>query len=169
LDLSGNKLIDGVPLSLYNQRLEVLKVGGNVDVTGTIPSIISNMTSLRVFDVGQTKFGGPIPTGIYSLPNITTLDLGQAAFTGGISELIGKTNKTLVDLFLDGNLLTGPLPAAFSALGKLENLFLANNSLTGSIPETGLCERRGLGGGNLQQITRDCNIVCGCCPEKCVD
>jgi hypothetical protein len=145
----------------------VLKVGRNVDITGTIPTTISTMTALRVLDVGQTKFGGPIPDAIYSLPNITTLDLGNAAFTGRISELIGNINKTLIDLIVDGNQLTGPLPAAFAQLGKVEILFLANNDLTGTIPFAGLCSRRKLGGGNLQEVTRDCNIVCSCCPEDC--
>jgi Leucine-rich repeat (LRR) protein len=168
LDLRRNNLFGAIPSLLYNTGLEVLRVNSNAEVTGTIPTTISIMTSLRILDLGETNFGGIIPTAIYSLPNITYIDISYGEFKGGISELIGNINNTLTDLIVEGNQLTGPLPAALSSLGKLESLLIANNDLTGTIPVEGLCERRELGGGKFQHVSYDCGIVCSCCVEKCV-
>ena len=168
LDLRQNKLYGEIPTTLYQPGIQVLHIGANGDMQGTLPSLIGNMLSLRIFGLGPSKMSGQIPDILYTLPNLTEIDFSQCAFTGGISDSLKLLNGTLVRLYLDGNNLSGPLPeASMATLGKLEQITIQNNDLTGSIPQA-MCERRGLLGGQLQTLNLDCNIDCNCCNSECV-
>ena len=53
---------------------------------------------------------------------------------------------SLKELWLQGNQLTGPIPAALGNLANLEGLQLAKNQLTGKIPaELANCTKLGKG------------------------
>ncbi|KAH7848541.1 hypothetical protein Vadar_004175 [Vaccinium darrowii] len=64
---------------------------------------------------------------------LETFDLGHNNFIGGFPLWVAKL-KPLVNLYIDSNQLTGPLPLNLSGLQNLRMLYVSNNSFTGVIP-----------------------------------
>jgi hypothetical protein len=63
LDVSKNRLTDGLPSQLGNLvKLETLNLSHN-DFNGSIPSSFASMVSLSALDVSYNNLEGPLPTG----------------------------------------------------------------------------------------------------------
>ncbi len=139
----------------------------NVDDPGT-PGTDSNLfRDLRRVHLTGNRFTGEFPEWIYNLPGLNLLDLELAlsgtvdgqrflatdlqlvnlagnAFHGSLPDFkfrdsLGEAiNTGLVNLRLDGNAFTGPIPAGYSAFADgraVKDLSLAANRLTGDIPD----------------------------------
>ena len=70
------------------------------------------------------------------------------------------TDGRVTQLFLNGNQLTGTIPAALGGLTNLQQLLLSDNALTGTIP----VELGGL--ANLQQLLLNDNALTGTIPVE---
>ena len=79
------------------------------EVDGEIPTILGNLTELRVLNLSGNRLNGQIPTSIGNLAKLTRLVLST-------------------------NSLDGQIPANIVRLGNLQFLLLNNNDLTGEIP-----------------------------------
>ena len=78
--------------------------------------------------------GGPIPSDLNYLIGLEELNLYYNSITGKIPSL--HKLEALETIDLDGNLLTGTVPASVFSLPQLKNLFLLNNeNLGGTIPD----------------------------------
>lgn len=124
LDLQYNNIVGPIPSSLYNKKLQGLKLGGNA-IAGNIASNISMMTELRVLNLGNSTMSGELPTELYHLPRLKELHLSNANFGGELSDDFRLLNETLMALSLDGNNFSGEIPGAFD---DLEILGTCNNS-----------------------------------------
>ncbi|KAJ4842757.1 Protein STRUBBELIG-REPTOR FAMILY 8 [Turnera subulata] len=123
-------------------------------LSGTLGYLLSNLMSLRTFDLSDNNIHDTIP---YQLPpNLTSLNLAKNNLSGNlpysISTMVSLTYlnmshnvlaQSIGDVFLNLSHLTtvdlsfnnfsGDLPNSFSSLSNLSSLYVQNNQLTGSL------------------------------------
>ena len=104
-------------------------------LSGTIPSEIGLLTSLKELDLRSTGVAGPIPEELFSLTKLEALYLGNTRLSGTISSKIGQLSS-LSWLDLAETQISGTLPDEMFSLPRVSLLQLnGNRNLTGSIPE----------------------------------
>ena len=102
-------------------------------LSGPIPSLLGELSSLTWLDLGSNRLTGPIPAELGRLANLEWLRLGNNRLTGPIpAELGGLADLTY--LHLQSNNLTGTIPAELGRLANLNSLSLRENELSGPIP-----------------------------------
>ncbi|KAL5993952.1 hypothetical protein ACLOJK_038309 [Asimina triloba] len=129
----------------------------HLSLTGTIPPLLSNLSSLQFLDLSNNLFHGKLPHHLFSLPLLRTLSLRDNSLTGALPHNL-SSSLNLQHLFLasnrlSGNLppfpplpslsaleishnyLTGPIPPSIGNLSSLVHLYLSNNLLSGHIPQ----------------------------------
>ena len=121
------------------RRVAELDITGNA-MNGTLPSSLSNLTTLKLLRVTDTQISGSIPPELGTMTNLKRLEIGNNhRITGSIPPELGNLTE-LVSLILLNNSITGDIPAALFGAGetpgmlKLEFINLGDNLLTGSIP-----------------------------------
>ncbi|CAM8881996.1 unnamed protein product [Rhodiola kirilowii] len=109
------------------------------NVTGTIPSFVGSpdgLASLSEFHLAFNYLEGPLPSQFLG-SSIRSLWLnGQKSETklnGSIAVLGNMTS--LVQVWLHGNMFTGPIPDV-SGLKSLEDFSVRDNQLTGPVPDS---------------------------------
>ncbi|KAF5779197.1 putative protein kinase RLK-Pelle-LRR-IX family [Helianthus annuus] len=127
-----------------------------------LPETLKSASSLQVFSATSANITGTIPDffGGDSFSGLTTLHLAFNSLEGGLPDsfsgssiqslwLNGQTSRSklngtldviknmtqLTQVWLHGNMFTGPLPD-FSGLNELQNFSVRDNSLTGPVPES---------------------------------
>jgi hypothetical protein len=113
--------------------LSVVVIAYN-DLTGTLPTWISQTNRLVTLDVGQNYLHGNLYRGFSD--SITGLYLYENEFTGSIPDTLFMSMNQLQVLELYYNQLTGTISDQFSNLDKLTGLFLSNNQFSGTLPDT---------------------------------
>lgn len=100
---------------------------------GPIPSGISLLTKLsdlRISDLNGSQATFPP---LNNLTNLNTLILRSCNIIGRIPEYLGMTSvKKLLDLSF--NKLSGEIPINFDRLSLIENIYLSGNLLSGPVP-----------------------------------
>ncbi|XP_050227786.1 probable LRR receptor-like serine/threonine-protein kinase At1g67720 [Mercurialis annua] len=94
-------------------------------------------------------------------PRIVKISLSSKNLTGNIPSNLPKLNG-LVELWLDGNSLTGPIPD-FTGCANLEIIHLENNKLTGELPSS-LVNLP-----NLRELYVQNNLLSGTVPSGLLD
>lgn len=139
-------------------------------LAGKISTLIGQMRNLTEFTIGSSLMSGSIPTELYQVTTLKVLDLHNSSFTGPLPES-GLGNLTgLREFEVNMNDLTGTIPTiAIANMVDLERLQLQDNDrLTGYITEE-ICEMRGKAPKTIQVLVVGCNIPCffdGCCDNK---
>ena len=105
----------------------------NNSLTGSIPSIIGNLTNLNTLILGGNDLSGPIPIEIGNLNNLQNLNLQSNQLSGRIPSEIGNLIN-LENLNLLGNQLSGEIPSEIGNLINLNELSFSSNQLSGAIP-----------------------------------
>lgn len=109
------------------------------DFSGTIPSEVKSMMSLEDMVIADNLISGTIPLLFSSLPNLTSLSIYRRDKPGPrLSGPLPPFDKVprLKSLALDGNDLTGAIPDTFLDASKsVTSVYLAHNQLKGDIPE----------------------------------
>jgi Leucine-rich repeat (LRR) protein len=103
------------------------------NLTGTIPSELGQLTSMKYLSLDTNKLSGNIPSQLGNLSNLEYLYLSGNQLTGTIPAELGNLNKVLL-LYVAGNKLSGSIPVSLGNLPALRWLDLAENELTGNIP-----------------------------------
>jgi len=134
--LNGNwSFLEGVTSPIVE-----LWIDANVNITGTIPADVGNLTTLESLSIAYNSLTGYMPT---------TFD--------------GLTN--LKQFWAYGNLLSGEIPTTLGELTKLSIVQLEGNSFVGSMPEL-VCQNTVFPTDFLKQLGADCDdilFVCPCC------
>ncbi|XP_038970403.1 probable LRR receptor-like serine/threonine-protein kinase At1g56140 [Phoenix dactylifera] len=103
-------------------------------LTGTLPAFIGNLTELQYLTVGTNALSGTIPKELGKLQKLISLSIGTNNFSGSLpSELGNLTN--LQQLYINSCGLGGEFPSTVSSLKNLQTLWASDNNFTGKIPD----------------------------------
>lgn len=133
LDIRFNFFTGSVPPQIFMQTLDVLFINNN-NFMQKLPENFGTTTALYL-TLASNKFTGPIPRSIgKASKTLTEILLLDNMLTGCLPYELGFLHKlTLFDA--ENNQLTGPLPCSLGCLENLEILNLAGNLLYGKVPE----------------------------------
>ena len=129
----GNVIIPGTIPSYISEftSLEQLILEGNL-LEGSIPDDFGNLTSLEYLNLRNNKLTGTLPASLGKLSNMTFMTLGKNNFQGQLPSWLGDLSR-LGLLDLSDNKFTGTVPTTFAQLTSLQHVSLQNNVLNGSI------------------------------------
>jgi hypothetical protein len=138
LDLSynfftGDTTVGDLDFLAGMSSLEVLTLDYNAGIVGTLPALVSNLTSLTGLSVSNTGMYGAIPASLSRLTALRHLYLDDCAFTGSLDVVQEMTNLTHV--YLEDNSFSGTVDDDFFVNSRdLVNLDVSNCSLRGYVP-----------------------------------
>jgi Leucine-rich repeat (LRR) protein len=158
LHLFGNTIGGGVPDLSQLSNLKSLGLM-NLDLRGTIPSSLGEMTALTTLALGQTKIFSTIPDSIAKLTNLRILGLDGLGLTGKIDPVL-KLNK-LEALYMEDNHLSGEIYN--SDWQSMKELDISNNMIDGRLPDNLFHNT------NLHVIDLHRNLIFGDFPQKLVN
>ncbi|KDO39416.1 hypothetical protein CISIN_1g0020212mg, partial [Citrus sinensis] len=115
----------GVACEVHSQRVTVLNIS-SLNLTGTIPSQLGNLSSLQSLNLSFNRLFGSIPSAIF-------------------------TTYTLKYVCLRGNQLSGTFPSFISNKSSLQHLDLSSNALSGEI-RANICREIPREFGNLPEL-----------------
>ena len=101
------------------------------NVRGTIPSELSQVTSLEYIESIQNPVSGTIPDGWQKLTALRTVVIAFNELTGTLPSWMAQSWPDMEFLYLSNNALTGSLPIEFLGFQRLSVLALDDNLLTG--------------------------------------
>ncbi|XP_026437121.1 LRR receptor-like serine/threonine-protein kinase GSO2 [Papaver somniferum] len=103
------------------------------EVNGSIPSSITNASSLVSLDMLGCAIQGSLPASISNLSRLQKLELNHNNIAGFIPPSISKLKKLQI-LSLTQNNLQGFIPESTCEMSSLQQINLGRNNLTGTIP-----------------------------------
>ncbi|KAJ0232782.1 Protein kinase domain-containing protein [Hirschfeldia incana] len=132
LNFSRNQ-VSSLPRFRNFSRLEVLDISYN-RLSGNIGEYgFDALVQLKNLSLNFNKIAGSVPTSLAK--SLVNLEVSDNLLSGSIPEGIEDYQELrLIDL--GDNQLSGSLPSSLGNLSKLETLLLSNNSLNGAIPES---------------------------------
>ncbi|XP_048422019.1 receptor-like protein EIX2 [Pyrus x bretschneideri] len=141
VDLSDNQCTSPsiyLWLSNYNASLVYLDLSSS-SLTGLIPSVVENLTSLVSLDLSWNKFDTVNPHSFSSLCSLQSLFLDYTGLSGQFSKFVQMLStcvqNSLETLYLSNNHLSGSIPD-LTNFSSLKLLILSTNQLSGTIPES---------------------------------
>jgi len=137
LNLGNNEFSGMLPTEIgLLTNLTYLHLGGNTgnnEFTGALPPDFCDLVNLEYLNLGNNLFTGSIPSCIGGFTSLDYLNMGGNPntnnFTGAFPNFSALIN--LEDLYLQGNSLTGQMPAYLANLPNLNILKIQNNNLSG--------------------------------------
>ncbi|XP_010502195.1 PREDICTED: probable leucine-rich repeat receptor-like serine/threonine-protein kinase At3g14840 [Camelina sativa] len=157
LFLSSNYLTGEIPSTFAKlTNLTDFRISDN-QFTGTIPDFIQNWTGLEKLVIQASGLVGPIPRAIGRLGTITDLRITDLSgpespfppltnmkslkflilrncnLTDNLPDYLGE-RRTLKNLDLSFNKLSGPIPDSYAALSNVDFIYFTSNMLNGSVP-----------------------------------
>ncbi|KAI2505152.1 hypothetical protein MHU86_9240 [Fragilaria crotonensis] len=104
-----------------------------LECPGTLPEELFMLTELRRLNLRGNLLHGTIPATYGDLVKLGFLDLSSNSLTG-VPWQLSKLYKNLQELWLDNNMLEGPLHFYLTKMKKLSMLDVSDNMITGTIP-----------------------------------
>uniref|UniRef100_A0ACD5V7A1 Uncharacterized protein n=1 Tax=Avena sativa TaxID=4498 RepID=A0ACD5V7A1_AVESA len=137
LDISSNALAGRLSRSLLLPAIRVFNVSYNA-FDGTLP-VLPGAVNLTAYDASGNDFEGPVDAASFcsSSPGLQILRLSMNRLSGDFPAGFAQC-RSLTELSLDGNGITGALPDDLFAVTSLQYLTLHTNSLSGEISPRGL-------------------------------
>lgn len=105
----------------------------NLQLSGTLPSEIGNLTNLQSLMLENNNISGQLPIEMGKLSKLVSLDLSNNHISGPLPQSLGQLNS-LTYLRLNNNSFSGPFPAWLTNIDVLDYLDLSYNNLSGHVP-----------------------------------
>ncbi|OIW05214.1 hypothetical protein TanjilG_14767 [Lupinus angustifolius] len=115
-NLSNNVLVGEIPMELQ----------------GSIPKTVGNLSGLAYFEADNNNLSGEVVSEFARCSNLTLLNLAENGFTGTLPPEFGKL-MYLQELILSGNSLFGDIPNSILGCKNLKKLDISNNRFNASI------------------------------------
>ncbi|XP_051144610.1 leucine-rich repeat receptor-like serine/threonine-protein kinase BAM3 [Andrographis paniculata] len=135
--LGQNYLNGSIPGAfIYLPELNFLELQSNL-LSGSLSEnrdFSTNQSKLGQMNLSNNQLSGPLPSSLSNLSSLQILLLSGNSFSGPIPPSIGKLQQA-VKLDLSGNSLTGEIPYGISNCIHLNYLDLSRNNLYGSVPQ----------------------------------
>ncbi|KAM3394388.1 hypothetical protein P3S68_003390 [Capsicum galapagoense] len=123
-------LVGTIPHSISNcSKLTVL------DLSGSFPNCLGNITSLREIHLGSNKFSSNIPPSLGNLRDVVALDLSSNDMVGTLPPKIGNL-KAVTKMDLSMNQFSTEIRREIGGLQNLAYLSLRHNKFQGAIPDS---------------------------------
>ncbi|KAG5604248.1 hypothetical protein H5410_025740 [Solanum commersonii] len=158
VSLASNQLKGSIPSSIGNLKLlEMLYLSYN-QLSGQLPRSIGGISKLLYLSISHNMIEGPLPREISSLSNLQSLDLSfnrlnmstipkwlmqlpllSRIYLAGCEihgEIPDYIPKSLLELDLSANHLSGRIPAWIGSFSQLYSLNLSKNKFVSEIPST---------------------------------
>lgn len=141
-DGSANQRLSGtIPAGVSQLPLKSIDLSRNPGLTGTFPANMLDGVNMQ-FDtaiLSNCGFTGHLDDLLTSIPSdirpeMQTLDLQGNALSGTIPAIIGQFER-LDELLFEDNMFSGEIPQEIGSLARLEALNLGNNNFEGQIPD----------------------------------
>ncbi len=130
--LAANNLRGVLPVNELSQLtgLKVLDIGDNA-LTGDISSLLGTLRNLRTLRLSNNALTGSLD-GLCSMPYLRELDIAGCGFTGSIAVFccLNRVER----LNISRNQFTGTIPSCFGDNRNLSVFDASNNQLSGTIP-----------------------------------
>ncbi|PHT35572.1 hypothetical protein CQW23_23272 [Capsicum baccatum] len=133
LDISNMQLHGTIPPHVGNLSFLVSLDIRNNTFHGELPKELAHLRRLKMIDCSRNNFTRVIPSFLSLLPNLRFLQLSRNQFFGGIPSSLSNLTK-LEELKMSKNFLQGEIPQEFGHFRYMTILDLQFNRLTGSIP-----------------------------------
>lgn len=135
LDVSYNQdphgSLPNFPQEGYLQTLSL----SNTNISGQLPSTISDLKHLAIVDLYGCQFNGTLPVSLSKLSQLFHMDLSFNNFSGPLPSLNMSNNLKYLSLFQ--NALTGPITSTqWEKLLNLISINFGDNSFSGKFPST---------------------------------
>jgi Leucine-rich repeat (LRR) protein len=108
----------------------------NNNVNGDIPNEISTLFTAERLGLFGNGLTSTIPTGISNLTSVIILDFENNFMDGLVIPESVRQLATLEGLFFSRNIFTGSIPQDINRLSALSQFWVANNDIEGTIPTT---------------------------------
>uniref|UniRef100_A0A0E0AFN4 non-specific serine/threonine protein kinase n=1 Tax=Oryza glumipatula TaxID=40148 RepID=A0A0E0AFN4_9ORYZ len=132
--LDGHGISGVADLSVFVNLTMLVKLSmANNNLSGSLPSNVGSLKSLKFMDISNNRFSGPIPDNIGNLRSLQNLSLARNNFSGPLPDSIDGL-ASLQSLDVSGNSLSGPLPSSLKGLRSMVALNLSYNAFTKGIP-----------------------------------
>ncbi|XP_051122161.1 probable LRR receptor-like serine/threonine-protein kinase RPK1 [Andrographis paniculata] len=122
-----------------NLRVSEIKIESNLSFSigvlgGKLPSMLGNLTHLRVLSLPYNEFEGKIPNEILELKNLEVLNLEGNLLAGDFSgyRFHGLTKLRVLNLAF--NRIFGEFPSSLAKCESLKILNMAGNNVSGVVP-----------------------------------
>jgi len=147
LDLSNNNLNGSIPseLGALKEANSTVRLIGNADIVGRYRNKVAPLRLCNIpgFDLASDRTWCPQERNFLNEFYISAKGQEWTNNTGWDDEYndhcdwhgIHCTNKSVVDILLGNNGLSGRISSSIAGLGSLEQLYLEDNDLRGRIPE----------------------------------
>ncbi|XP_047952432.1 probable LRR receptor-like serine/threonine-protein kinase At3g47570 [Salvia hispanica] len=124
----------GVTCDSRHQRVTQLNLT-SMDLVGTIPPEIGNLSFLVSLDLSGNSFYGPIPPSIFNMSFLEYLQLRYNSLSGSLPLDMCTHIHRLKFLHISYNELYGEIPSSLEHCSQLEFFSLYNNSISGFLPK----------------------------------
>ncbi|XP_062170493.1 probable LRR receptor-like serine/threonine-protein kinase At3g47570 [Alnus glutinosa] len=133
LNLSYMDLVGTIPPHLGNLSfLSSLNIENN-SFHGSIPNELSHLYRLKIIDLSHNQLSGSIPSSIFNIYSLKHIYLYDNMLSGLMPSIISNISSLQV-IHLEANKLYGTIPHTLFKCKQLQYLSLANNNLSGSVP-----------------------------------
>lgn len=134
LRLYDLNLVGSLPDELWNLTyLTNLNIGQNY-LSGPIPASIGNLTGMQYLSLGINSLSGQLPRELGLLTDLRSLSFSTNNFSGPLPSELGSLLK-LQQIYFDSSGVSGPIPPTFANLRSMERVWGSDNDLTGPIPD----------------------------------
>ena len=142
----------------------IVDIWGN-SLSGSLPSEIWELSSIRWFYVYNNKLTGSIPEDFGNLSLLNRVFFEGNMFTGSLPDVFH--NFTMLQWFdISGNKLSGSIPDSLWNLTTFQRLHLQSNLLTGTVPKNFCSSNINMGKPDVDRTTWFLDkpkVECSCC------